>query len=95
MNDEPIHTFFGLSYANYMVLPRLILQSMPEEWQEKFVSMLNEMFEAFGTDFEPKGGYRVQALDENKRYYSDPYSDYRRGRRRLKAKEQSHEAKSE
>jgi len=25
-----IHTWFGLTYANYLVLPRTLLQSMPE-----------------------------------------------------------------
>lgn len=44
---EAIHTWFGLSYANYLVVPRSVLQSMPDEWQERFVSCLQEMHEAF------------------------------------------------
>lgn len=80
---EPIHEFFGLSYSNYLVLPRTALQSMPVEWQEKFVELLNAMSETIKEDFEPDGGYRVVALDENNKIASDPYSNYERGRRRI------------
>lgn len=44
---KDVHTYFGLSYANYLVLPRTLLQSMPDEWQTKFVALLGEMDEAF------------------------------------------------
>lgn len=42
-----VHTYFGLSYSNYLVRPRTLLQSMPEEWQERFVGCLEEMDAAF------------------------------------------------
>lgn len=42
-----IHTYFGLTYANYLVLNRSLLQSMPEEWQHKFVEMLGELDDEF------------------------------------------------
>lgn len=42
-NDVPIHDMFGLSYSNYLVLPRSILQSMPVNWQKKFVKLIDEM----------------------------------------------------
>jgi hypothetical protein len=45
---EAIHTWFSLSYANYLVLPRAVLQSMPDEWQQRFVACLDEMHELFG-----------------------------------------------
>ena len=44
---EAIHRHFGLSYANYLVLPRTLLQSMPDEWQARFVALLDEMDTAF------------------------------------------------
>ena len=87
IDDEAIHTFFGLSYANYLVLPRSILQSMPPEWQRNFVELLNEIEETFGIDFEPKGGYRILALDENNKFTKDPYSNYERGRRKINPKD--------
>lgn len=42
-----IHGWFGLSYANYLVMPRALLQSMPEEWQLRFTPMLDEFMDAF------------------------------------------------
>lgn len=45
--DGPIHTWFGLSYSNYQVLPRTLMQSMPAEWQERMVGCLDEMAAAF------------------------------------------------
>jgi len=83
MAKEAIHEYFGLSYANYLVLPRSVLQSMPEEWQEGFVAMLEKIPEMFGTEWEPKGAYRVLALDESKKFITDPYSNYEHGRRKL------------
>lgn len=45
--SEAVHTMFSLSYANYLVLHRTLLQSMPDAWQEKFVALLNEYDQAF------------------------------------------------
>lgn len=47
VEHEAIHGWFGLSYANYLVLPRTLLQSMPDEWQSRFVACLRELGEAF------------------------------------------------
>lgn len=56
---ETIHRWFGLSYANYLVLPRSVLQSMPDEWQHRFVAALEEMSEAFGNLDWPSYDVRV------------------------------------
>lgn len=82
-NEEPIHEYFGLSYANYLVLPRSVLQSMPEDWQEKFVSLLKQIPEVIAEDFEPEGGYDVRAKDASFCFVTDSYSNYERGRRQL------------
>ena len=63
MQDKDIHTFFGLSYSNYLVLPRTLLQSMPEEWQHKFVRLLDEYQEAFA-HVEQADYYTVEAAVE-------------------------------
>ncbi|MEU1088949.1 hypothetical protein ACFYPN_16150 [Streptomyces sp. NPDC005576] len=47
VTDGPIHQWFSLSYTNYVVLPRTLLQSMPTEWQERMVACLNELHDAF------------------------------------------------
>lgn len=80
-----IHEFFGLSYAQYLAIPRTVLQSMPLEWQEKFVKCLEEMNETFpgwmqkGCSF-----YHIQLRDaETGKFVEDYLADYERGRRRL------------
>ncbi|WP_051757133.1 hypothetical protein [Kitasatospora purpeofusca] len=45
--DGPVHTHFGLSYAAYLVVPRTLLQSMPEPWQQRLADCLAELHEAF------------------------------------------------
>lgn len=45
--QKDIHTSFGLSYANYLVLPRTLLQSMPAAWQHQFVTLVDELHAAF------------------------------------------------
>ncbi|MFE0353633.1 hypothetical protein ACFW2I_09075 [Streptomyces nigra] len=58
--DGPIHTWFGLSYCNYQVLHRTLMQSMPIEWQERMVACLEELREAFEHVPQPEG-FKVEA----------------------------------
>jgi hypothetical protein len=52
MNDfELIHNWFELTYAQYLTIPRSILQSMPVEWQRRM-------------DYE-RGRRRVATRNEN------------------------------
>jgi hypothetical protein len=75
-----IHEWFELTYAQYLTVPRSVLQSMPDEWQEKFTKLLEELDETI--DWRPKEGrYWVQLKDGKGRYVSDPLMDYQRGRR--------------
>lgn len=45
--DGPIHGYFGLTYSNYLVLHRSLMQSMPVEWQERAVAVFEELRSAF------------------------------------------------
>lgn len=84
---EAIHGWFGLTYANYLCLPRSVLQSMPEEWQHRFVTCLEELDWAFG-HLDWPGAYRVSAIDHlSKRFVADPIPHYNRGRTRLTPRE--------
>lgn len=56
--DEPVHTFFGLSYSNYYVMPRTLAQSMSLEWQHRFTAVMNELNEAYA-HIERAAGYEV------------------------------------
>ena len=62
--DGPIHEWFSLSYSNYLVLPRTLLQSMPIEWQERMVACLTELQDAFEHLPQPEA-YRVEAATEH------------------------------
>ena len=84
---EPIHTWFELSYAQYLTIPRTVLQSMPIEWQRRFVQCLEELDDSI--DWRPENGDRywcfLRDVDTG-RFKDDPLADYERGRRRLLVK---------
>ena len=76
--DPPLHAWFELSYAQFLTVPRLVLESMPFRWQEKMVALLTEMDDAF--DWRPKSGrYWVRLKDEHGRFADAPLNDYRHG----------------
>lgn len=84
---DRIHSWFGLTYAQYLTIPRSVLQSMPDEWQDRFVTCLEELDEAI--DWRPsEGRYWVQLKDARGRYVEDPLMDYDRGRRVIARREQ-------
>jgi hypothetical protein len=70
-DDDAIHGWFNLTYANYLVIPRSILQSMPGDWQTSFVALLRQYEEAVTASdlFIPP--YEVRAL-ERRRQLLDP-----------------------
>lgn len=90
-HEDPIHEWFELSYAQYLTIPRSILQEMPLQWQEKMVALLNEL------DRHPwrpdEGRYRVMLCAEVEEYdedegrmiskwgdeLADPLMEYRHG----------------
>ena len=83
---DALHLWFSLSYANYLVLPRSFLQSMPDEWQGKLAALLHEADEAAMTrDFcWPPDGLKVYVeLRRDEPRIRDDLADYQRGRRRL------------
>ena len=45
--DGPIHLWFNLTYSNYLVLHRSMMQSMPVSWQERAVALFDELDGAF------------------------------------------------
>lgn len=62
--DGPVHLWFSLSYSNYLVLPRALMQSMPIEWQERVTACLDEMHDAF--QHVPQAeAYKVEAATEH------------------------------
>lgn len=74
-SDGPVWQAFGLTYAAYAVFPRRCLQSMPREWQERFVALVNEMHEAL-PEGALSGDYTV-TMRVGGRIAKDPMRDYR------------------
>ena len=64
VEPEAIHAHFGLTYANYLVLNRTLLQSMPDLWQTQFVALLDQLHEAFAHVPQAEG-YKVEAATEH------------------------------
>ena len=76
--ESPINAWFELSYARFLTVPRLVLESMPAEWQDKMAALLREMDETF--DWRPhEGRYWVRLKDREGRFTDAPLGDYRRG----------------
>lgn len=78
--DGPIHEMFGLTYANYAVFPRALLQSMPLDWQERFKVVIDEFWEHFGGCDLEAPTYAVQAKGYDGKFVVDPAPHYWRGR---------------
>lgn len=77
-HDGPIHDWFGLTYASYLVLPRSVLQEMPLGWQKKFVALLEEVQGAVDPEL-ADDNYAVQLRDRKTgRFKLDPLRVYRR-----------------
>ena len=82
---EAVHNWFGLSYSSYMVFQRTVLQSMPDEWQQQFVALLQEIEDKIDTsDFPTK--YMVKAKNDKGQFIKDDLANYERGRRKLTLK---------
>lgn len=82
--QEPIHGWFELTYASYLVLPRSVLQSLPAQLQKQLVDALRAIEEHLHPAVLPtEGVYYVELRDEHGRFLADPLRDYERGRRRV------------
>lgn len=73
-SDGPVWNAFGLTRAAYLVVPRRTLQSMPLEWQERFVALMAEAYERLPDCAFPE--YSV-LRKEHGRFITDPLRDYR------------------
>lgn len=39
---EDLSLWFGLTRANWLTIPRVMMEAMPNKWQEKMARLLNE-----------------------------------------------------
>lgn len=75
-----ISTWFGFSYSSYLVIPRLMLQSMPAEWQYKFTELLQEANDRLIIDNNYPNNYMVKLRGKDGKFIADKYRDYRHGK---------------
>ncbi len=81
---KDIHLYFGLSYSNFLVLHRSILQSTPLDWQHRFTELMDELLDMQGREMVDRYNvsYTIQARKDNK-FCKDPVPHYNRGRTRI------------
>ena len=79
-----VHTYFGLSYSNFIVLHRSILQSLPEDVQHRLVAALEEADDWVAeSGIETAYSYQLVAKDEHGTVVKDSVPYYDRGRTQL------------
>lgn len=73
--------WFGLSRAAFLVLPRVLMHEMPDEWQARMAALLDEYDRAFPR--QPDLRTRVQAVSADGKRTSMPevFLNYRHPRR--------------
>lgn len=77
--SNDMEEFWGLSKAQYLTIPRSVIQEMPKEWQDKFATLLNELDNTI--DWRPKTSTYWCMLRDNQtgKYKTDPLYEYRHG----------------
>lgn len=70
----PVWSAFGLTRSAYLVVPRRTLQSMPMEWQQRFVALMDEAHAHLPANAFPS--YTVQRQERGK-FQTDPLRHYR------------------
>ena len=77
--EAPINEWFELSYAQFLTIPRLAMQSMSIEWQRKMAELLREL--DLTLDWRPKSGrYWVRLRDSNGKFSRPEHCNYRHGK---------------
>jgi hypothetical protein len=73
---DAIHHWFELTYAQYLTIPRSVLEAMPDEWQTQMVELLTQLDDTF--QWRPhQGRYWVELRDANGKFVSDRLKEYR------------------
>ena len=83
-HSQEMELFWELSHAQYLTIPRSIIQEMDKEWQDKFAKLLDKLDETI--DWRPQGNQRYWvAIDEENSFEDldvglhDPLAEYRHG----------------
>lgn len=79
---SPVQSFFGEMPESYIVLPRVVLQSLSLNRQREFIEIMQEI-EAEFVFPQPGHRYRVEHFASDGRMATDPMWDHGFGRRKL------------
>lgn len=72
---DAVSGHFGLSYASWLTLPRVVLQAMPNSWQNQLVALLDQIDERF--DWMPEGvTLSVTARDDKRGHFKKLPDDF-------------------
>lgn len=69
---KDLHGWFGLSYAAFVVMPRVAMTQMPKEWQEKMAELLHEYDETINTGAFGVHSCFVTVKDKNNKFMKMP-----------------------
>jgi len=61
---DRLHAYFGLSYASWLTLPRVLMARMPDDWQYRMADLLAEWEDAWPE--QPEIGTRVMATRDGR-----------------------------
>src|SRR5262245_30164604 len=61
---DRLWTWFGLDRASFLVLPRVLMHDMPDDWQDRMTTLLEEYQAVFPN--QPEIGTRVQCTRRGK-----------------------------
>ena len=76
--NERLWGWWGLSYASWLTIPRVLMHEMPDDWQERMAALLEEYDTAF-PEWPDDIGTRVQIVDGHNKFVKMPswLSNYR------------------
>tara|TARA_B100000902_G_C27315541_1_gene921082 strand:- start:3101 stop:3547 length:447 start_codon:yes stop_codon:yes gene_type:complete len=65
-----VHSWFGLSYATWLTIPRVLLEQMPTDWQLQFTHLLEQYENTFPE--RPPIGTQVRVTDQRNKLIPTP-----------------------
>lgn len=74
---DRLHLWFSLSYASWLVMPRVLMQEMPDEWQDQMAKLLEEWDETWDTSDQPRTIVQGQSSDGKFTKFSKWILNYR------------------
>lgn len=69
---KDLQTWFGLSRASFLVMPRVAMMQMPKEWQEQMSELLHQYDETINTSAFGVHSCFVTVKDENNKFMKMP-----------------------